>query len=130
MNWWGDGGWARLDELTDAGEVAFDNPGPPRFHVPRSQINSAICIEVREMDHKVRWMNAVLIAVALIVGGRGGGVLVSAPPTVSGLYVANAGANSVTVYASGASGNTTPLRTIKGPSTGLTNPNSSPCVRR
>jgi 6-phosphogluconolactonase (cycloisomerase 2 family) len=46
-------------------------------------------------------------------------VSVSPPSIVPGLYVANRGANSVTVYAPGVSGNATPLRIISGADTKL-----------
>jgi sugar lactone lactonase YvrE len=49
----------------------------------------------------------------------------SAPRGTSGpLYVANQTGRSITVYAPGATGNATPLRTIAGSSTGLSQPNS------
>jgi hypothetical protein len=43
-------------------------------------------------------------------------------PTPSTTFVANDGANSVTEYARGASGNATPAATISGNNTGLNNP--------
>ena len=52
--------------------------------------------------------------------------LMPAAPFVAGpndlLYVANAGNNSITVYHTGASGNTAPLATIEGSKTGLESP--------
>lgn len=76
------------------------------------------------MVHRCRWLDTVLIVVAVIAGGHGSGALVYSTPIVSGLYIPNAGADSITVYAPGASGNVAPLRTIRGALTGLITPYS------
>ncbi len=72
------------------------------------------------MAGTVRWLSVVLIGMALAVGGCGGAGLVSTPPGIAGLYVANLG--SITVYAAGANGNAAPIRTISGAATGLSAP--------
>lgn len=54
-----------------------------------------------------------------MAGGHGVAAPVYSVPVVSGLYVPNAGADSITVHAPRASGNVAPLRTISGDLTGL-----------
>ncbi len=70
-----------------------------------------------------------LIVVAFIAAGCGGRALISPRSAVSGLYVANTGNNSITVYAPSAGGppgspaaNVAPIRIISGASTELSNP--------
>ncbi len=79
-------------------------------------------MQVREMVHKVRWLSAVLIVGVLAVGGRGGGALVYSSPIVSGLYVPNTNAGSITVYALDADGDVRPIRIIDGILTQLGTP--------
>ncbi len=68
-----------------------------------------------------RLLPALLLVAALILGDSG----VSAPRGVAasgaqGLYAANIGASSVTEYPLDASGDAAPIRTIRGPHTGIT----------
>ncbi len=71
---------------------------------------------------EVRWLNAILILAALIAGECRAGALAGPSPNVSGIYVANSGNNSISIYAPGARGDVAPLRIISGASTGLSNP--------
>lgn len=73
-------------------------------------------LRLKDMVHRGRWLDTALIVVALIAGGHGAIALIYSTLIVSGLYVPNAGADSITVYAPGASGNVAPLRTIRGAS--------------
>lgn len=74
------------------------------------------------MVHKGRWLGKALIVLALMAGGHRADVLVNSSPLISGLYVANSRADSITVYTRGTSGDVPPLRTIRGPLTRLKTP--------